>query len=171
VTPTLAQRLDILARNMVPAAFCVLLVMLSAIPLYIPGYAPTAANLVLMAVFYWAVHRPDLLSPIVAFLLGLLQDVLTGSPPGTNALVLVLVHTVAISQGRVFRGRSFALLWWGFGLVAFAATFVHWGVSVAYNLVWLDPLPAFFRAAITTALFPFLAALFTLIQQKLLPQA
>lgn len=171
MNPSLSQRLDLVARNVIPAALGVVLVLLSTIPYYIPGYAPTAANLVLMAVFYWAVHRPDLLSPVTAFLIGLLQDVLVGTPPGMNALVLVLVRTVAVSQGRVFRGRSFALLWWGFGLIAFAATLVVWGLSVVYNLAYIDPMPGLFQAAMTTALFPFLAGLFTLMQQKLLPQA
>ena len=170
MSPTLSQRLDLLARNVIPAALGVVLVLLSTIPYYIPGYAPTAANLVLIAVFYWAVHRPDLLSPVTAFLIGLLQDILIGMPPGMNALVLVLARTVAVSQGRVFRGRSFVLLWWGFGLMAFAAAFLVWWLSMAYNFIYIDPKPGLFQAAMTTALFPFLAGLFTLMQQKLLSQ-
>ena len=167
---TLSQRLDRFARNVVPAVLGVLLVLLTTIPLYIPGYAPTAANFVLMAVFYWGVHRPDLLSPATAFLLGLLQDILVGMPPGMNALVLVLVRAVGVSQNRVFLNRSFLLLWWGFGLVASAAAFVVWLLSVALNLTMIDPLPIVFQAAITTALFPFIAGLLTWSQQKLLSQ-
>lgn len=170
MSPSLSQRLDLVARNVVPAALGVVLVLLSTIPYYIPGYAPTAANLVLIAVFYWGAHRPDLLSPVTAFLIGLLQDILVGMPPGMNALILVLARGIAVSQSRVFRGRSFVLLWCGFGLVAFAAAFCLWGLNMAYNFAWLDPLPGIFQAAITTALFPFLAGLFTLMQHKLLPQ-
>lgn len=155
---------------MVPAFLGVLLVLLSTIPFYIPGYAPTAANLVLMAVFYWAVHRPDLLSPVTVFLIGLLQDILIGMPPGMNAFVLLLVRTIAVSQGRVFRGRSFIILWWGFGVVAIASTFVVWGLSVIYVLALIDPLPGLFQAGMTTALFPFLAGLFTWMQMRLLSQ-
>jgi rod shape-determining protein MreD len=168
VNQTLSQRLDRVARNVVPALLGVLLVLLSATPLYIPGYAPTAANLVMMAVFYWAVHRPDLLSPLTAFMLGLLQDILVGMPPGMNALVLVLVRAIGVSQSRVFRDRSFLLLWWGFGLVAAAAAALVWMLSLAYSLTYIDPLPVVFQAAMTTALFPFLAGLFTWTQQKLL---
>ncbi len=167
---TLSQRLDRIARNVVPAALGVFLVLLSATPLYVPGYAPTAANLVMMAVFYWAVHRPDLLSPVTAFMIGVLQDILVGMPPGMNALVLVLVRAIGVSQSRVFRDRSFMLLWWGFGLVAAAAGFVVWLLSVAYNLSYKDPLPMAIQAAMTTALFPFVAGLFTWTQHKLLSQ-
>ena len=148
----------------------VFLVLLSTIPFYIPGYGPTAANLVLMAVFYWAVHRPDLLSPFTVFLIGLLQDILVGMPPGMNAFVLLLVRTTAVSQSRVFRGRSFLILWWGFGTVALAAAFLIWGLSVVYTITLIDPLPGLFQAAMTTALFPFLAGLFTWMQLRLLSQ-
>jgi rod shape-determining protein MreD len=148
----------------------VFLVLLSTIPFYIPGYGPMAANLVLMAVFYWAVHRPDLLSPFTVFLIGLLQDILVGMPPGMNAFVLLLVRTLAASQGRVFRGRSFIILWWGFGIVAMASAFVVWGLSAIYVFSLIDPLPGLFQAGVTTGLFPFLAGLFTWMQVKLLSQ-
>ena len=153
-----------------PAMLGVLLVLLSTIPFYIPGYGPTAANLVLMAVFYWAVHRPNLLSPITVFLIGLLQDILIGTPPGMNAIVLLLVRTVAVSQSRVFRGRSFIILWWGFGMVAVASAFVLWGLSAIYVFALINPLPGLFQAGMTTALFPFLAGVFTWMQQRLLSQ-
>ena len=170
MNPTLAQRLDRAARNVVPAMLGILLVLLSTIPFYIPGYGPMAANLVLMAVFYWSIHRPDLLSPVTVFLIGLLQDILVGMPPGMNAFVLLLVRTLAVSQGRVFRGRSFIILWWGFGIVALASAFIVWALSAMYVFTLLDPLPGLFQAGMTTALFPFLAGLFTLMQQKLLSQ-
>jgi rod shape-determining protein MreD len=170
VNPTLAQRLDLIARNILPALLGVLLVVLSTIPFYIPGYGPVAANLVLMAVFYWAVHRPDLLPPITVFLIGLLQDILVGMPPGMNALVLLIVRSIAVSQGRVFRGRSFIILWWGFGTVALASAFVVWALTAIYVVSAVDPSPGLFQAGMTTALFPFLAGLFTLMQQKLLSQ-
>lgn len=167
---SLSQKLDRLARNVVPALFGVILVLFSTIPFYIPGYAATASNLVLMAVFYWSVHRPDLLSPVTILCIGLLQDILIGMPPGMNAVLLLLVRGVAVSQNRVFRGRSFLVLWWGFGLVAIAGAFVIWSLSTAYYLTFINPLPALFQAAMTTAMFPFFAGIFTWMQIKLLSQ-
>jgi rod shape-determining protein MreD len=153
-----------------PTLLGVALVILSTIPFYVPGYGPVAANLVLMGVFYWSVHRPDLLSPIGVFCIGLLQDILVGMPPGMNAAVLLLVRTLAVSQSRVFRGRSFLILWWGFGIVAVASAFVVWVLSAIYALAFMDPMPGLFQAVMTTALFPFLAGLFTWLQVKLLSQ-
>lgn len=170
MNPTLAQRLDRLARNRLPIVFGVVCVLLSVTPLYLPGYGMIGAHFAMMVVFYWAVHRPDLMSPVSAFALGLLLDILTGSPHGLNALVLVLVRAVGVSQGRVFRGKSFMVLWWGFALVALGAAIVIWALSAALALAPVNPRPALFQAGMTAALFPFLGGLFAWTQQRLLPQ-
>lgn len=167
---TLSQRLDRLARNLVPAGLGLVCVLLSVTPLYLPGYGMIGAHFAMMAVFYWAVHRPDLLSPLSVFGLGLLLDILVGTPHGVNALVLMMVRVVGDTQGRVFRGKSFLLLWCGFGLVALGASVVIWVLSAALALAPLDPRPALFQAAMTTALFPFLGGMFAWTQQRLLPQ-
>jgi rod shape-determining protein MreD len=99
-----------------------------------------------------------------------MQDFLVGMPPGMNAVVLLSVRTLAVSQSRVFRGRSFIILWWGFGIVAVASAFMIWVLSAMYVFSLMDPLPGLFQAGLTTALFPFLAGLFTWLQMKLLSQ-
>ena len=124
-----------------------------------------------MAVFYWAVFRSETLSPVTVFFIGLLQDILTGAPPGLNAAVLVLVRTFAASQNRVFRGKSFLVLWFGFMLVGLAAGAAIWILSAIYHLALLNPLPVVFQAGLTIALFPFLVWGFSWTHQKLMPQS
>ncbi len=170
MSPTLSQQLDALARNLIPAALGIVLVLLSTIPYSLPAFGPVAPNLVLMAVFYWAVFRSDTLSPITVFLIGLLQDILTGAPPGLNAAILVLVRIFAVSQNRVFRGKSFMVLWFGFVIVGLSSAFAAWLISAVYHMALLDPSPALFQAAMTVALFPFLVWLFSWTHQKLMPQ-
>lgn len=168
MTGGFTQRLDRVARNLLPVTICVVLVILSVVPVYLPGYGEVAANLVLMAVFYWSVHRPELVSPASVFGVGLLQDVLSGMAPGMNALVLVLVRATVVTQGRVFRGKSFLVLWWGFSVVAFGATFALWALTMGYAVQLLDPTPALIRGALTVALFPFLAWVFGRVQNTVL---
>lgn len=168
MTGSFAQRLDRLARNLLPLAICVALILLSVIPIYLPGYGEVAANLVLMSVFYWSVHQSELITPVDAFGIGLLQDVLGGTPPGMNALLLVLVRSIVVTQGRVFRGKSFLVLWWGFSLVAMGAGMALWLLSMGYSMALIDPMPGMFRWALTVALFPMFAGLFARVQNTVL---
>ena len=116
MTLTLWQRLDKVGRNLAPFAVTSMFALAGMIPVPLPGYASVAPFLTAIAVYYWAIHRPDLMGPGTAFLIGLLQDLLTGGPLGVNALVLVVTHWAVCSQRRVLVSSTFAVMWFGFSL-------------------------------------------------------
>lgn len=155
--PTVLQRLDISVRQSLPVAVTLLLVVISVVPLRMPASHALAPDLVLMAVFYWTVHRPDLMRPWTVFIIGLLGDILTGAPPGANALVLVLVHASIIAQHKVFRGKGFALVWWAFALIAPAAHVVTAIVALLVAGVVVDPSVLGLRLVLTIAFYPAVA--------------
>lgn len=151
------QRLDKSARQLAPFLSSVILVMLSALPVYIPGYGQVAVDVGLMTVFYWAIYRPDLFPAIAAFVLGLWQDILVGSPIGLHALILLLANWAIVSQRTFFQGKSFAVIWWCFSLVALVASLVSWVIVCGLNVTLVSPVPVLFQAALTVGIFPFMA--------------
>jgi rod shape-determining protein MreD len=167
----LLQRLDRLARNLTPLALSFLLVIISATPLRIPEFGPVAPNVALIAAYYWGIYRPDLFPLSAAFVVGLWQDVLVGTPLGMNALVLLAIHWFILSQRRFFQGKSFAVVWWAFALMAAAAAVLLWLISMAYHGRLLDATPAAFQGALTMALYPFLTWVFARAQHAVLRQA
>ena len=95
------QRLDLVARMFTPSLIAVALVIVSVLPLHIPSYSPVIPSLALMAVYYWVLHRPDLLPAIAVFLVGILHDILTGGPLGrtsTNLARCLLGDRLAASS-------------------------------------------------------------------------
>lgn len=154
MTTTFWQRLDKAGRNLAPFAVTVMLVLIGMIPIPAPAYTPVAPQLTLISVYYWTIHRPDLMRPGVAFLLGLLQDLLTGGPLGVNALMLVVAQWAVLNQRRVFLASSFALLWIGFALVMAGGVLVQWLAFSALNATVLPIRPALFQGLLTVAMFP-----------------
>ena len=132
-----------------------LLLLLNAVPMRLPAYASVAPMLPLMGVYYWAIYRPDLLPPWAAFLLGLLDDILGGTPLGVNALVLLLVQGVAASQRRFFLPKSFVVAWLAFAVLTAGAVALSWLLVAALNRP-LDPAPTLFRYLMTLGVFPLL---------------
>ncbi len=158
-TPTAFQRLDRNARKLLPAVTTLLLGILVVIPLGIPEWGALAPPFMLTAVYYWSLARPGLLPPSAAFLLGLFQDLLTGAPIGSGALILVLVQWILRSQQRFLGNRPFLLLWLGFAPVVFGAAIVEW---IVYALFTFTPAPiaqALVRALLGFVLFPVVAGL------------
>jgi rod shape-determining protein MreD len=147
-------KIDQAGRNIAPMAVTVVLMLIGMAPLHLPNYASIAPALPLMALYYWVIHRPDLLRPSLAFALGLLQDLLSGTPLGMTPMIYVLVYWGVLTQRRFFLGTSFAMLWFGFTLIAFGAAFVGWLAYSILNLRLLSPDPALMQALMTVVLFP-----------------
>lgn len=158
--PTLFQRVDLKLRQALPGLLILICVMLSVAPLRLPDHALLSPGLVLVGVFYWTVHRPDLLRPWHAFLLGLFDDILSGAGLGVNALVLTLAHWVVVSQHRIFRGKSFLIVWIAFALVAPVAVGVTALLSAVATRTAPDAAVVLVQTLLTVAFYPPLAWLF-----------
>lgn len=168
MTASTWNKLDQAGRNLAPLSVTLMLVLTGMVPSYLPNYDRVAPSLALMAVYYWAIHRPDLLRPSAAFAVGLLQDLLSGAPLGMNALVFVLIHQGVVRQRRFFLANSFLLLWWGFALIVLGAMFIQW---IAYSVLSLKLLAmdaALFQALLTLSLFPLFAWLFIRVHRAFL---
>ena len=113
-------------RGLVPVAITVLLVIVSALPWRLPAFAEVTPAFVVMAIFYWTIYRPDRLPYAATFCVGLLQDLLTGTPLGMTALILLAVQGVVGKRAGRTRRRPSAL----FRMVMLSAS-VHASSSIA----------------------------------------
>src|SRR6185312_3601712 len=71
-----------LLAAMMPLLLAIGLVLLVNLPVSLTGRLLPAPVLALAAVYYWVLVRPDLMPPPAVFIVGLLEDVLSGGPPG-----------------------------------------------------------------------------------------
>lgn len=167
--PLFLQRLDSWARASAPLVLTLAVVILKVVPLRLPEFAVIAPDLVLMAVFYWTVHRPDLLRAWGAFIVGLLDDILTGTPLGVSSLVLLLVHWTIITQHRLFRSLSFGLLWLAFAVVAAGAKALIVALALIIGHGLIDPTIVLAQYAFTVAVYPLVSLLMGRAQRAFLP--
>ncbi len=155
------QQADRFLRGLIPSLVTLLLVLASALPWRLPSLVEVTPAFAVMAVFYWTIYRPDRLPYAATFCIGVLQDLLTGTPPGMTALVLLTVQGVIASQRTFFRGKPFLVVWWGFSLVMPAAGLMSWIIGSAYFGAIVPPLPIVVQTALTILLFPVFTALFS----------
>jgi rod shape-determining protein MreD len=156
------------ARNAAPVAVTLLLMLAGMTPLRLPQFGAILPPFALMAVYYWAVHRPDLMRPMVAFGIGALQDLLSGAPMGVTPLTFMIAYWVSLTQRRLFLGTSFLLLWTGFAVVALVAGFVQWLAYSALTSSFVSANSALFQTALAIGLFPLPAWLFMRVQRAFL---
>lgn len=164
------QFTDRTARNLTPFALALILVVLSLIPVRLPGFAPIAPLLTLVAVYHWSIYRPNLFPAVAVFAIGLLQDMLGGAPPGLHAVVFLSVSSLVATQRRFLVGKSFFTYWFGFGLLSLAAAGEMWLLGSIWNAFILDFHVLFFQYLLTLGLFPPVAWIFLRWQQAFLQQ-
>lgn len=126
----------------------------------IPGQLPFKAvnpPFPLIAIFFWAVFRPDALSAGVIFFAGLMVDLLTGVPIGAHAFLYVLVFSLSKSQRRFLMGQGFVMLWFSFLLICLIHQSILWvGYFVFKGGSIEAAYPLLFGGAIVAALLPVL---------------
>src|SRR5262245_32491054 len=102
--------MDNAMANLLPLATMVFALVLSIEPVQIPGYAAVAPAFTLMAAYHWTIYRPDLLSPLMLFFAGTLQDLLTGELPGVTAFLLLFAYAIVLPHRQHFVNRPFPFI-------------------------------------------------------------
>lgn len=158
---------DSLGRLGITVAVLFALVVLSAFPFPFLGLAEIRPAFVLVAVYYWAVFRPQMLPPAGAFLAGFVLDLVSFYPPGMSALTLVVVQWLVRTQRKILLGQNFMVIWAAFGLVSFLTALLQWGVFSLFSLHLMSIRPVLGSALLTVVVFPLIAKPLFLINRAL----
>ena len=154
------RRLETNLRGTLPLIVTLVLIVLCAVPYGIPGLSKVMPLLPLVSVYFWAVHRPGLTPVVGHFVLGLLQDVLVGTPIGLSAAMFVGVHAAVHYQRRFFHGKTFLVLWCFFALLMAVVLFLSYTVVAIYNVALAPISPVLLQLCLTVALYPLLTRIF-----------
>jgi rod shape-determining protein MreD len=159
--PSLWRRLDATARACFPVFFTLLLLMLAAAPLALPGQAELQPAILLGSVFFWSLFRPASMPPPAVFLLGLFADLLGLQPVGVAVVTVLIVHGLALRWRPVLVRQGFLLVWLAFVAVAAGAAALEWALTALLTFTLLPAGPALFQFALSAGLYPALATLLT----------
>ena len=153
---------------MSPFGLTFLLLLVNVIPMRVPRFSQVVPMLALIAVYHWAVYRPQLLPPAAVFLIGVLQDILMGTPIGVGPLVLLAVYGSVLYQQRFFVGKSFVVVWLAFAAMTAGALVLSWVALSIFNTTLIDHRALLFQYGLTVGFFPLVAWLFMRWQQTFL---
>jgi rod shape-determining protein MreD len=113
----------------IPFLCAVLCAVLANVPVSMTGGVVPPPVLALMPVYYWCLVRPDLMPPFAVLIIGVLQDLLSGSPPGVWTASFVAAYALVDRERESFAGLS------GIGaILGFAAAMLVAGAT-AYSIM------------------------------------
>ena len=155
---------------LLPVATTVLAMLLSIQAIPIPGYAPVTPAFTLMAAYHWTIYRPDLLPALALFIIGTIQDLLSGGLTGVTALLLLLARAIVSGNRQHFVNRPFPFVWAGFTLLTGGAMLFLWTLHSLLAAELLDFRGTVFRAVLTISVFPVASFLLGRTQRALMSE-
>ena len=157
------HKVDYAARASLPVASCFVLILLAFAP-----WPPLAKGIIqalpIMLLCFWVMHRPDLFGVLWSFLLGLMQDMLTGQTLGINAFAFLLADFILRSQRGFFRNHSFFVAWMIASAVIAGASLLPWLMAGVVAGAFYEIEPVVLRIAFGVLLFPIIAGLLQRLQ-------
>jgi len=170
IEKTFRQKFDLALRQTLPFVTAFLAAMFMATQTHVPRLNSLMPSLPLCVVYFWAIHRPSLFGVGSAFVVGLMQDLITGVPLGLATLTLLFTRAGVSTQARFFLGKPFVVHWWGFVLVAFAAAVVSWLIAAAMLGIVAPVGQVLISALLSIAVFPIVYGVCVVIERRLLAE-
>ncbi len=161
------EQIDFVLRSWrlaLPTVLLVGLIVVMMWPVWLPG--PVMPQLAFLGLCTWCLRRPDLMHPSVAFLIGLLQDLLMGGAVGVDASLFALTCFALRSQAPVFAARPYHFEWMVVGGLIAAHQLLFAGFSLMVHVGALSALSLGFQGVLTFLLYPAIVWLFARVQRK-----
>ena len=127
-------------------------VLFSNLPVTLFGGLVPPPLLGFIPVYFWCLVRPDLMTPAATFAVGILQDVMSGGPPGIWTLSFVVSYAVIQRQRDAFAGLAGVAAVLGFAAATLVVCATAYITTVLY--FWhLAPLGPIVAELVVTVLF------------------
>jgi rod shape-determining protein MreD len=92
--------------SVIPVLLGLIGALVANMPLTLMGGWMPPPLFALMPIYFWSLMRPDLVSPGWVLLIGIVQDILAGSPPGIWTASFVAMYAALDYQREAFAGLS-----------------------------------------------------------------
>jgi rod shape-determining protein MreD len=138
--------------SILPCLSAVLLVLSANLPVSLSGGILPAPLLAITAIYFWGLVRPDLMPPFAVLLIGLMEDMFSGGPPGVWATGFMAAYGLVDRQRDNLAGLAGI-----FAVVGFAAAMAL-AAFATYTLTWImylrvPPVTPILLTSVMTVLF------------------
>ncbi|MBE6451420.1 MAG: rod shape-determining protein MreD [Alphaproteobacteria bacterium] len=155
-------------KKMLPLLCAIGLILLMYIPIRFPLSKFLRPDTAMICVYFWTLYRRDLFGPISVAVLGIVADSLGAVPLGVNMFVFISVYVLAITFGIYVNTKPFAISWIGFALISLVAFLIKWLLMSVYYSNFLPLTGVLLGYVATVLLYPLVARLNVVIQNRFL---
>jgi rod shape-determining protein MreD len=162
----LPKNVELFIWAVMPACVTLFLFLFCTIPKHLWGINSAMPVLPLISIFYWGrVKTPEI--PLwFAFLVGLLTDIIGGTPLGLSALLYLLFLLTLHERSKHLQNEGFMFIWWYFVMLLMGFCLLQFVIMSGFGNQFSALTPAFLQLFLTAGLYPLFHKLFDLLAEK-----
>ena len=103
-------------QRMLPLLCSLLMLFFSYVPLDLPISNHVRPSVGMICAYFWLLHRPDVFNLFSVYVLGLVEDVISSAPVGSNIFAMLVMYLLVTNLSRFFNAKPFVIIWYGFVL-------------------------------------------------------
>jgi len=163
------ENIDWIWRGLIVQVSIFILFSLSFVYISFPLSVDVKPYFLLIAIFFWGIRRPSIISPILLFIYGLLQDIFLGYPLGLHS-ILYLIFFFFIRQQRLYlMSQTYLVYLMFFCLFCTLYGALEWSFFAIRYLQIFDIKMFVFSSIFTVLIYPIINWLFTFLSLLLKP--
>ncbi len=155
-------------QRLLPLFSSLILLILSYIPLDFLLFNNIRPAVAIICVYFWMIHRPDLFNLLSVYFLGMIDDIISNVPCGTNIFVLLILYVILSNVFRFLNAKPFIVTWYGFAIVSSVIFFAKWLILSIYHGQFLPFFIVCFSYLVTIAMYPFVSLILAFVQNNLI---
>ncbi len=156
-------------RAALPIGSALVVVLGANLPVSFGFSLPVAPLFALMVVYFWSMRRPDLMRAPAIFMIGFLQDALSGAPLGLSSLSMLAAITFVGASYQALANFAFGFYVFGFFLAALIYGIVATLVAVVYTQSFFSLVPLGEQILMSALIYPFVGFVLAALAKLLSP--
>lgn len=162
----LKESLAIYLQRLLPLLSSIFLLFVSYIPLDFTLSNNIRPAVGMICVYFWVLHRPDIFNLFSVYVLGLVEDIISSAPFGSNIFALLVLYVLVTNLSKYFNAKPFTVIWYGFVLLSLITFLSRWLVVSIYYADFLPLSIVMFSFLVTAASYPVLSLINVFVQSK-----
>ena len=164
----LSENIMTYLQRLLPLLLSLLLLFLSYVPMDFLLFNNIRPAVTLVCAYFWMIHRPDIFNLLSVYFLGLVDDIISNVPFGTNIFTLLVLYLLISNLSRFLSGKPFIITWYGFAIISLVVFFTKWLILSIYYAQFLPFSIVSFSFMFTVAAYPFISLILAFVQNSLI---
>lgn len=148
------ENIKIQLQRLVPLISTILFILIFNIPLYPFVSSSIRPYVAIICVYFWLIYRPYFVNITGVYLVGILEDIISSTPFGSNIVTMLLVYVFTNLISKFVANKPFPVVWYGFAFVAFVTLIIKWLIISIYYSQFLSLSILLFSLLTTIAFYP-----------------